>query len=66
MIEGRIIHLSKRMPDGKTADWFEIETVHGGKPHRSRDHSYKTEADARAAASKECDTVDDALYEERG
>ncbi|PNU05473.1 hypothetical protein [Novosphingobium guangzhouense] len=62
MTEGFIYSVSMRTPDGENATWFEIMTVIGGREHWSKDHSYKTEAEARAAAATECDTVDPVLY----
>jgi hypothetical protein len=64
MAECRIIHRTLRHPTGHVANWFEIETIHAGKPHRSSDRVYHAEDEARAVAAVQCDQVDPILYRE--
>lgn len=66
MIKGRIIQVSMRLPDGGTTEFYEVETLRGGIPHRSKERGHKTEEDARRHAEAECDEVDPELgYEQR-
>lgn len=62
MITGLIVR--KSLPDGRW--WFKIDTDREGLRHRSYDHAYDTEEEARDAAAKECDRVDPILYTEYG
>lgn len=52
MTRARIIHLRKARPDGSTAEWFEIETIHGAMTHRSRTRTFPTAEAARAHAEE--------------
>lgn len=62
MIEARIIRRTRRHSNGGRAVWFEIETIHNGIRHRSHDHAFGTEQEARLAASEKSYRIDPKLY----
>lgn len=64
MKHARIIHLRKSHPSGHEADWFEIETIHGTLTHRSRDRTYSSGEDARAAAVAQGYEVEPGIVED--
>ena len=63
MIDSRIIRSTRAHPTAGSVIYFEIETVHKGRLHRSNDRAYQTEDEARAAATEQDYQVDATLYE---
>lgn len=53
MQQARIIFRSLPHPSGEVAEWYEIETIHGDRTHRSSDRSYKSHEEAVLAAKAE-------------
>lgn len=50
MKQARIILRSLPHPSGEVAEWYEIETIHGDRTHRSSDRTWPTHDEAAKAA----------------
>lgn len=64
MTRARIIHRRKLDPSGNEHRWYEYETLHGERWHRSTERTFSTSEEARTHLTSSRFEVDDWIEEE--